>query len=126
MPGVSLPTRGAHLLFRNLERLDEIVNNPKHPVQFIFAGKAHPADKAGQDLIKRIVEVSKYPQFLGKIIFLPNYDMDLAKKLVQGVDVWMNTPTRPQEASGTSGEKGCYERCYAFLRARRLVGRRIS
>ena len=60
----------AHLLFRNLERLDEIVNNPKHPVQFIFAGKAHPADKAGQDLIKRIVEVSKYPQFLGKIIFL--------------------------------------------------------
>ena len=95
----------AHLLFRNLERLDEIVNNPKHPVQFIFAGKAHPADKAGQDLIKRIVEVSKYPQFLGKIIFLPNYDMDLAKKLVHGVDVWMNTPTRPQEASGTSGEK---------------------
>lgn len=95
----------AHLLFKNLERLDEIVNNPEHPVQFVFAGKAHPADKAGQDLIKRIVEVSKYPQFLGKIIFLPNYDMDLAKKMVQGVDVWMNTPTRPQEASGTSGEK---------------------
>ncbi|MDE6451334.1 MAG: alpha-glucan family phosphorylase, partial [Odoribacter sp.] len=95
----------AHLLFRNLQRLDEIVNNPKHPVQFIFAGKAHPADKAGQDLIKRIVEVSKYPQFIGKVIFLPNYDMDLAKKLVQGVDVWLNTPTRPQEASGTSGEK---------------------
>lgn len=95
----------AHLLFRNLDRLNEIVNNPKHRVQFIFAGKAHPADKAGQDLIKRIVEVSKYPQFLGKIIFLPNYDMDLAKKLVQGVDVWMNTPTRPLEASGTSGEK---------------------
>ncbi len=95
----------AHLLFRNLERLDEIVNNPEHPVQFIFAGKAHPADKAGQDLIKRIVEVSKYPQFIGKVIFLPNYDMDLAKKLVQGVDIWLNTPTRPQEASGTSGEK---------------------
>lgn len=95
----------AHLLFRNLERLDEIVNNPEHPVQFIFAGKAHPADKAGQDLIKRIVEVSKSPKFIGKVIFLPNYDMDLAKKLVQGVDVWLNTPTRPQEASGTSGEK---------------------
>lgn len=95
----------AHLLFRNLDRLNEIVNNEEHPVQFIFAGKAHPADKAGQDLIKRIVEVSKMPQFLGKIVFLPNYDMDLAKKLVQGVDVWMNTPTRPQEASGTSGEK---------------------
>ena len=95
----------AHLLFRNIDRLNEIVNHPKHPVQFIFAGKAHPADKAGQDLIKRIVEISKYPQFLGKILFLPNYDMDLAKKLVQGVDVWMNTPTRPEEASGTSGEK---------------------
>ena len=95
----------AHLLFRNLDRLDEIVNNPKHPVQFIFAGKAHPADKAGQDLIKRIVEVSKLPKFIGKIVFLPNYDMDLAKRLVRGVDVWMNTPTRPLEASGTSGEK---------------------
>ncbi len=68
-------------------------------------GKAHPADQAGQDLIKRIVEISKYPQFLGKILFLPNYDMDLARHMVQGVDVWMNTPTRPQEASGTSGEK---------------------
>ncbi|WP_099291988.1 alpha-glucan family phosphorylase [Butyricimonas sp. Marseille-P3923] len=95
----------AHLLFRNLDRLNEIVNNPNRPVQFIFAGKAHPADQAGQDLIKRIVEVSKYPQFLGKILFLPNYDMDLARLMVQGVDVWMNTPTRPQEASGTSGEK---------------------
>ncbi len=95
----------AHLLFSNLDRLNAIVNNPLRPVQFIFAGKAHPADKAGQDLIKRIVEISKYPQFLGKILFLPNYDMRLAKKLVQGVDVWMNTPTRPEEASGTSGEK---------------------
>lgn len=95
----------AHLLFKNIERLDEIVNNEEHPVQFLFAGKAHPADKAGQDLIKRIVEISKMPQFLGKIIFLPNYDMELAKLLVQGSDVWMNTPTRPQEASGTSGEK---------------------
>ena len=95
----------AHLLFRDLERLSEIVNNPKQPVQFLFAGKAHPADKAGQDLIKRIVEVSRMPQFLGKILFLENYDMNLAKSLVQGVDVWMNTPTRPLEASGTSGEK---------------------
>ncbi|MEG0499968.1 MAG: alpha-glucan family phosphorylase, partial [Rikenellaceae bacterium] len=95
----------AHLLFKNIERLDEIVNNEKHPVQFLFAGKAHPADKAGQDLIKRIVEVSKLPQFLGKIIFIPNYDIELAKLMIQGSDVWMNTPTRPQEASGTSGEK---------------------
>ena len=95
----------AYLLFTNLDRLNSIVNNPEHPVQFIFAGKAHPADKAGQDLIQHIVEISKYPQFLGKILFLPNYDMDLARYMVQGVDVWMNTPTRPQEASGTSGEK---------------------
>lgn len=95
----------AHLLFSNLDRLNEIVNNPDRPVQFIFAGKAHPADKAGQDLIKRIIEISKYPQFMGKIIFIQNYNMDIAKLMVQGVDVWMNTPTRPLEASGTSGEK---------------------
>jgi len=96
----------AHLLFRNLDRLAKIVNNPERPVQFIFAGKAHPADKAGQDLIKHIVEVSKQPEFRGKILFVQNYDMNLAKMLLQGVDVWMNTPTRPLEASGTSGEKG--------------------
>ncbi len=95
----------AHLLFRDLARLEQIVNNPEHPVQFLFAGKAHPADKAGQDLIKHIVEISKMPQFIGKIVFVPNYDITLAKYLVQGVDVWMNTPTRPLEASGTSGEK---------------------
>ena len=95
----------AHLLFTNLDRLDAIINNPERPVQFIFAGKAHPADKAGQDLIKHIVEISKQPRFLGKIIFLSNYDRDLARTLIQGVDVWMNTPTRPLEASGTSGEK---------------------
>ncbi|MFI3288348.1 MAG: alpha-glucan family phosphorylase [Rikenellaceae bacterium] len=95
----------AHLLFTNMDRLSAIVNNPQRPVQFVFAGKAHPADKAGQDLIKRIVEVSKMPQFVGKIIFLQNYDMELARRMVQGVDVWLNTPTRPLEASGTSGEK---------------------
>ena len=95
----------AYLLFTNLERLSKIVNNPEHPVQFIFAGKAHPNDKPGQDLIKRIVEVSLMPEFVGKIIFLQNYDMELARRMVQGVDVWLNTPTRPLEASGTSGEK---------------------
>ncbi|HRX11275.1 MAG TPA: alpha-glucan family phosphorylase, partial [Draconibacterium sp.] len=95
-----------YLLFRNLDRLSKIVNNPDHPVQFIFAGKAHPADKAGQDLIKNIVEISKRPEFRGKILFIQNYDMNLAKTLLQGVDVWLNTPTRPLEASGTSGEKG--------------------
>ncbi len=95
----------AHLLFTNLERLSAIVNNPERPVQFLFAGKAHPNDKPGQDLIKRIVEVSMMPEFSGKILFVQNYDMDLAKHMVQGVDVWLNTPTRPLEASGTSGEK---------------------
>ena len=95
----------AYLLFTNLDRLAAIVNNKERPVQFIFAGKAHPNDKPGQDLIKRIVEVSAMPQFVGKIIFLQNYDMELARRMVQGVDVWLNTPTRPLEASGTSGEK---------------------
>ncbi len=95
----------AHLLFTDLERLAKIVNNPDRPVQFIFAGKAHPADGAGQGLIKRIVEISRMPQFLGKIIFLENYDMRISKRLISGVDIWMNTPTRPLEASGTSGEK---------------------
>jgi len=96
----------AHLLFRNLERLSKILNNEERPVQFLFAGKAHPADKAGQDLIKNIVEISKRPEFRGKILFIQNYDINLAKMLLQGVDVWLNTPTRPLEASGTSGEKG--------------------
>ena len=95
----------AHLLFTNLERLSALVNNPERPVQFIFAGKAHPHDIPGQDLIKRIVEVSAMPEFVGKIVFLQNYDMELARRMVQGVDVWLNTPTRPLEASGTSGEK---------------------
>ncbi|MBO4813793.1 MAG: alpha-glucan family phosphorylase [Muribaculaceae bacterium] len=95
----------AHLLFTDLERLEKIVNNEKFPVQFIYAGKAHPADGAGKDLIRRIVEISKMPQFLGKIIFLENYDMMVSKRLITGVDIWLNTPTRPLEASGTSGEK---------------------
>jgi glycogen phosphorylase len=95
----------AHLLFANLERLSKIVNNPSFPVQFVFTGKAHPADGGGQNLIKRIVEISKMPEFQGKIIFLENYDMALAKRLVSGVDIWLNTPTRTLEASGTSGEK---------------------
>lgn len=95
----------AHLLLRDLKRLSRIVNNPDKPVQFIFAGKAHPNDKAGQDLIKRIVEISKNPEFIGKVLFLQNYDSELARVMVQGVDIWMNTPTRPLEASGTSGMK---------------------
>lgn len=95
----------AHLLFTDLDRLEKIVNDPDRPVLFFFSGKAHPADGAGQGLIKRIFEISRMPQFLGKIIFLEDYDMRLARRLVSGVDIWMNTPTRPLEASGTSGEK---------------------
>ena len=95
----------AHLLFSDLERLERIVNNPQRPVQILYTGKAHPADGAGQGLIRRIIEISRMPQFMGKVIFLENYDMRLAKRLVSGVDIWLNTPTRPLEASGTSGEK---------------------
>ncbi len=93
------------LLFKNPDRLARILNNPQMPVQILFAGKAHPNDKAGQDLIQKIVQMSKLPAFLGKIIFIEDYDISLAKHLVQGVDIWLNTPTRPQEASGTSGMK---------------------
>ena len=95
----------AHLLFNNIDRLAELLNNPEKPVVFLFAGKAHPNDKAGQDLIKMIIETSRRKEFAGKVIFLNNYDMELGKILTSSVDIWMNTPTRPLEASGTSGEK---------------------
>jgi len=95
----------AYLLFKDLDRLSKIVNNPSMPVQFIFAGKAHPNDRAGIEMIKTIVQISKRPEFVGKIIFLQNYDIYLAKLLVQGADIWLNTPVRPLEASGTSGQK---------------------
>ena len=95
----------AHLLFSDLERLSKIVNNPEYPVIFLFAGKAHPADGAGQGLIKMIYEISQRSEFQGKVIFVEDYDFMLARNLVAGVDIWMNTPTRPMEASGTSGEK---------------------
>jgi glycogen phosphorylase/synthase len=95
----------AHLLFNDLARLSKILNNPDMPVQLLYAGKAHPADKAGQDLIKHIVEISKRPEFKGKVLFLEDYDMQLGAALTKGVDIWLNTPTRPLEASGTSGMK---------------------
>ena len=95
----------AHLLFTDLDRLSKIVNNPDYPVQFLFTGKAHPHDGAGQGLIKRIIEISRRPEFLGKIIFLENYDMQLARRLVSGVDIWLNTPTRPLEMSRHRGAK---------------------
>jgi glycogen phosphorylase/synthase len=95
----------ASLLFRDLDRLSRIVNNPEKPIQFIYAGKAHPNDGGGQELIKKVFEISQMPRFSGKVIFLENYDIELAKLMVRGVDIWLNTPTRPLEASGTSGEK---------------------
>ena len=95
----------ATLIFRDLERITQIVNDSEKPVQIIFAGKAHPRDKEGQDLIKYIHEISMKPQFKGKIILLENYNMELSRYLISGVDVWLNTPRRPMEASGTSGQK---------------------
>jgi glycogen phosphorylase len=95
----------ANLLFSNLKKLEKIVNDPERPVMFIFSGKAHPADGGGQELIRHIINVSQMPEFVGKIIFLENYSMEVAKILVQGVDIWLNTPVRPKEASGTSGMK---------------------
>ena len=95
----------ATLIFRDLERITQICNNSERPVQIIFAGKAHPRDKEGQDLIKYIHEISMKPQFKGKIILLENYNMELSRYLISGVDVWLNTPRRPMEASGTSGQK---------------------
>ncbi len=95
----------ANLIFRNTEEICSLLNNPEKPIILVFAGKAHPADKQGQDLIKQIIELSTKPQFKGKIIFLENYNMKIARYLISGCDVWLNNPRRPLEASGTSGEK---------------------
>lgn len=95
----------AGLLFKDIERLKKMVNDPVRPVRFIFSGKAHPSDGGGQDIIRRIIEISKLPDFVGKIIFIENYDAEIARLMVSGVDIWLNNPTRPLEASGTSGMK---------------------
>ena len=95
----------ATLIFRDIERLTQILNNQDRPVQLIFAGKAHPRDVEGQELIRQIHEISMKPQFKGKIFLLEDYDIEMARYLVSGVDVWLNNPRRPMEASGTSGEK---------------------
>ena len=95
----------ATLIFKDLERITQILNNQDKPVQLIFAGKAHPADKEGKDLIKRIHEISMMPQFKGKIFLLENYNIEMSRYLISGVDVWLNNPRRPMEASGTSGQK---------------------
>lgn len=98
----------ATLIFYDLERLKKIINNPDRPVQFIFAGKAHPHDLPGKELIQRIVQVASMPEFRNSIVFLENYDMKVASYMLQGADVWLNTPRRPKEASGTSGMKVIY------------------
>ena len=95
----------ATLIFKDLERITQILNDENKPVQLIFAGKAHPADKEGADLIKYIHEISMKPQFKGKIFLLENYNIEISRYLVSGVDVWLNNPRRPMEASGTSGQK---------------------
>jgi starch phosphorylase len=101
-----VPTyKRATLIFRDAERLKRILNQPNRPVQFIFAGKAHPADEGGKALIHEVVQRTREAGFIGKIFFIEEYDMDLASYLVSGVDVWMNNPLPPLEASGTSGQK---------------------
>ncbi len=95
----------ANLIFRDIERLRKIIDDPEKPVQLIFAGKAHPKDEPGKAMLKQVINFSKYPGIDGKVIFLENYDINMARLLVQGVDVWLNTPRRPREASGTSGQK---------------------
>jgi phosphorylase/glycogen(starch) synthase len=99
------PYKRAHLLFSEPERLKRILNQPDRPVRIVVSGKAHPRDKMGQDILKSIVQIARSPEFLGKVIFVEDYDMAVARALVQGVDVWVNTPTRMEEASGTSGMK---------------------
>ncbi len=95
----------ANLVLHDIDRLLEIINRPDQPVQIIFAGKAHPADEPGKLLIQEVYRAVKKAENGGRLVFLEDYDMNLARYLVQGVDVWMNTPRRPNEASGTSGQK---------------------
>jgi starch phosphorylase len=104
----------ANLLFSDLSRLNRIVNHPERPVQFIFAGKAHPADLPAQELIRQVYKMSQHDVFRGKIVLLENYDIEMARLLVQGADVWLNNPRRPLEASGTSGQKAAMNGCLHF------------
>jgi len=99
------PYKRADLILFDHETLDRLVNNPDRPIQLVFAGKSHPADEPGKRLIQKIVKLTQLPQFIGKVVFLENYDINRARHLVQGVDAWLNNPRRPLEASGTSGQK---------------------
>lgn len=98
----------ANLILKDLDRLNQILNNKERPVQIIFSGKAHPHDNKGKELIREVIQVAKLPQFRRKIVLIENYDMNVARYMVQGVDIWLNNPLRPQEASGTSGMKVCF------------------
>jgi starch phosphorylase len=104
----------ATLLFTDVERLKHILNQPEHPVQIVFAGKAHPADEPGKDLIRQVYNRSKEPGLAGRIVFLEGYDINMARYMVQGTDVWLNTPRRPNEASGTSGQKAALNGAPSF------------
>jgi starch phosphorylase len=95
----------ANLIFRDLDQVAALVNDPQLPIQFVFAGKAHPMDSPGKHVLKQIAELARTPQFAGKLVFVEDYDVNVARHLVQGVDVWLNNPRRPLEASGTSGQK---------------------
>jgi starch phosphorylase len=95
----------ADLIFRDLEELGRIVRNQERPVQFIFAGKSHPADNPGKQILQRVFQITREEPFRGRVVFIDDYDINLARHLVQGVDVWLNNPRRPLEASGTSGQK---------------------
>ena len=99
------PYKRANLLLRDLDRLDRLVNAPGRPVQIIYAGKAHPDDRGGKRLIREVFEVTRDPRFCGKIVFIENHDINVGRHLAQGVDLWLNTPRRPEEACGTSGQK---------------------
>jgi len=93
------------LILADMERLASMVNDPKRPVQFVFAGKAHPLDEPGKRLMQQIAEMTRDPQFRDRFVFVENYDINVGRHFVQGVDVWLNNPRRPLEASGTSGQK---------------------
>jgi starch phosphorylase len=99
------PYKRADLVFADLERLAQLVASSEHPIQFIYAGKSHPADELGKQILQRVFQITQHERFRGRVVFLDDYDINLARHLVQGVDVWLNNPRRPLEASGTSGQK---------------------
>ncbi len=107
----------------DLDRLYELINDAERPMQIIFAGKAHPADEPGKQLIKKIANARHDERFASRIVFIEDYDINVCRHLIQGVDVWLNNPRRPLEASGTSGQKAVLNGGVELLGARRLVGR---